>query len=219
MFCRRGALAALSIGFLALTACSSGAADETTPANAPSVETVQEPKIPSPTPPARNDRGDLIKEIGEPAGVGNIDAESPTISFTVDSVEETECTDPLWTPDDLAAEGNRLIAVDITAITQPASGEHQDSWDELYGEIDLTNEWISFGADGQRMNDAQSFATMMCLSSSEQLPSQIGPGESVQGVVVLEVSDRAGEIAFRPWWLDGGWSWSYDLDGPEGLGA
>ncbi|WBL18819.1 hypothetical protein [Citricoccus sp. NR2] len=151
--------------------------------------------------------------------MGNIDAESPTISFTVDSVEETECTDPLWTPGDLAAEGNRLIAVDITAITQPASGEHQDSWDELYGEIDLTNEWISFGADGQRMNDAQSFATMMCLSSSEQLPSQIGPGESVQGVVVLEVSDRAGEIAFRPWWLDGGWTWSYDLDGPEGLGA
>lgn len=218
MFCRRGALAALSIGFLALTACSSDAADETTPANAPSAETVQEPETPSPTPPARNDRGDLIKELEETASVIDDSMDEPWLEFAVTEIREVQCTHT-YALGELEKTDTLIIGAHIEGSTAPSMKDVDFGLDDIPPVLNLGYDWLAFDSSDVRMNEVTSDTTLNCLEDGSVLPFEIGPGENFSGLALLQVSDRAGEIAFRPWWLDGGWTWSYDLDGPEGLGA
>lgn len=211
-----GTFAAVSAGIFALTSCASEPASETSSAPAPTVETVQEPETPSPTPPALNDRGDIIKEIGESAGAFDGSIDHQWLEFTVTEIKEVECTHT-YGQEQLTNSENQIIGVQIEGSTAPSMKDVDFGLDDIQPVVNFGYDWLGFDSSDIRMNDVNSDTTLNCLEDGSVLPFEIGPGEKFSGMALVEVSDRVGEIAFRPWWLDGGWTWSYDLDGPEGV--
>ncbi|ANG86900.1 hypothetical protein [Microbacterium aurantiacum] len=69
-------------------------------------------------------------------------------------------------------------------------------------------DWQAYDADGKRLNDPVGNA-WSCLDSGEMLPSQIGPGQSVSGWIVLDVAATEGIVVLAMGGSPTGWEWSY----------
>lgn len=213
---RRIITAVLSLSaVLAVSSCSSGE-----PSAAPSSFSVEPaggsssaPASPSSTPvPSRHetDRGDLKKEIGEVAAIYDETSSEQAIwvQFKVTDVKAAECTSGY---SEAPAEGNHLLQLDLEIETTPEMRQVFEDMGASPTSLMFTTDWYAYASNGTTMNAIDSSAASSCLSESDQVPFEIGPAESVAGSVVFEVSDATGEIVHRPWILDGGWSWNYDL--------
>lgn len=201
----RALAGALFLG-LALSSCSSPAPQAAPTVSVPPAAT--ETPSPTPTPtatPNRNDRGQMIKEIGETAGwKGDKDASTPTMTFKVTSIQPIACD----TPYGISPTGS-MIAINVEVATTSAfvgplivnGQEGLISFDSHY--------WKGYAANGTRMNAVDSSATSNCLTDrSKLLPSDIGKGEQLNGLVLLDVTSPSGEVAFDPYGT-GGWVWKY----------
>ena len=67
--------------------------------------------------------------------------------------------------------------------------------------------WQAFDGEGKRINDAVGNG-YSCLDSTQVLPSDMGPGQSISGVIVLDVAATTGTLALLPQG-SGGWEWNY----------
>lgn len=147
-----------------------------------------------------NDRGNLVKEIGQLSGT-SLDEVSDiaTSRFVVTDV----VVDPVCDSGFAEAPINgHFLAVHLNVETTPELADAVNPWltfDSFY--------WQAYDADGKRLNDPVGSARY-CLAEGKQLPLEIGPGQSVSGYVVLDVASTTGSIVFVP---DGfsGWEWSY----------
>lgn len=159
-----------------------------------------------------NDRGDLIKDVGEPAAM--FDPSTPDkevwTQFKVTDIKEAECTSPYA---EKPAEGNHLLQVDLEVETKKQMRDFFEESEASPAALMFNTDWSAYASNGTTMNSIDSAATYMCLNSEDQIPDMIGPAEKAVGSVVLEVSDASGEIAWRPWFGGGetGWTWAYDL--------
>lgn len=146
-------------------------------------------------------RGNLIKQVGEKAGVTNEGGE-PIWEFTFTKIEPNfSCTHEYSEP---PANGN-FIAIHVDSQTFPALGE-----EEWFSTVDFNPyAFTIFSPDGQRENDSQGNA-YACLSESESVPYDIGPAERISGVVVLDSQHDSGTVVFKPSILEGGgWEWDF----------
>jgi hypothetical protein len=170
----------------------------------------------APTPTAReNDRGDLIKEIGQVAGIANeSQSDGNWMQFKVTDIKEAVCDSGYA---EKPEKGNHLLQVDLEVETKKAMGDIFEESGMSPDSLLFTNDWHAYASNGTTMNSIDSSAAWMCLDSKNQIPDTIGPAEKVAGSVVLEVSDTSGEIAWRPYFGGGdlGWTWAYDLSSSE----
>lgn len=205
---------------LLLTACAdvsepaSGAESSTGASleDSPTAEETAPTEEPTLGQPELNQRGDLPKSFGDTAGATlEGDPERNWLEFSVVDVREVECAHPSGV-EELEGSGGIAIAAELEGHTTAAMAEATPEYQPEDNWLDFNFDWVGFDSQGQRMNDVHTNVTYNCLETSQVLPHQIGPGETFNGVVVLEVTDESGEIAFRPGWLEGGWNWSYDLD-------
>ncbi len=167
----------------------------------------------SPTATAKkNDRGDLVKDIGEVAGWSNPDKpeQENWAQFKVTGIKEAVCTSDY--PEE-PAKGNYLLQVDLEVETKKAMRDLFEEAEASPTALMFNSDWHAYASNGTTMNGIDSVATYMCLDSEDQIPDMIGPAEKAVGSVVLEVSDASGEVAWRPWFGGGetGWTWAYDL--------
>jgi hypothetical protein len=189
---------------LALSSCSSPA-----PQAAPTVS-VAPASTPSPTPtptPTRNEnaRGQLIKAIGETASwMTDKDSDVPTMTFKVTSIQPITC-DASYAP----PLSGTMIALNVeVATTSNFSGPLVVNGQEGLISFD-SHYWKGYAANGTRMNAVDSSATSNCLADkSKLLPSDIGKGEQLNGLVLLDVTSPSGEVAFQPTGANG-WVWKY----------
>ncbi|GAA1128558.1 hypothetical protein [Citricoccus alkalitolerans] len=180
------------------------------PAGAEATASASASASPSPTR-NENDRGDLIKAVGEVAGMENPnDPDAPNIfQFKITGINPGVCTS---TYSDAPADGNYFLQVDLEVETTKEMREVFEESGASPASLMFHNDWHGFASNGTRMNSIDSGATQMCLDESGQIPYQIGSAEKALGSVILEVSDTKGEIAHRPWFMDGtGWTWQYDI--------
>lgn len=201
-------LAAASLAtIVALTACSPAQPADTgkTPGTAPVATT------PAPEPSeavaesefgasATSSRGNLVKEIGQLAGTSALDSDVVTSRFAVtDIVVDPECTSGFAdTP-----ENGYYLGVHLNVETTPELADDDVPW------ISFTQyDWQAYDADGKRLNDPVGNA-WSCLDSGEMLPSQIGPGQSVSGWIVLDVAAPDGIVVLAMGGSPTGWEWSY----------
>lgn len=213
----------LAITALLLTGCSSA---ETDPSSNASQEATPEPTVsvapaspsaepkesPSPAPtPNRNDRGDIIKAIGENGGWKSVDG-GPTdpnvINFKVTSITPAVCDNPY------PGEANGIpMAVTLEIETTPdfkgpisVNGvPDQVSFSPYY--------WKGYADNGTRMNTVDSSINRTCLANEALLlPDYIGKGEKLNGQIILDVTTPTGTLSYSP---DGGsgWVWEYPSAG------
>ncbi|MGO1458789.1 MAG: hypothetical protein ACTHWJ_02010 [Flaviflexus sp.] len=148
-----------------------------------------------------SDRGNLVKTIGQPAGLADEYGNNESIvDFKVTAIEPNfQCTSSIAEP---PANGN-YIAITFDIQTYPALAEA--SWPEWHmSAYDMR----IISDDGLTENDSVGNG-YLCLSEAESLPTTLGPGERAIGKIVLDSAHESGILVVS---LSGGvnaWEWEF----------
>lgn len=189
-----------------------------TPAHTPSstpppAAPMPQPPPPAPAPPAppappaqpgtqTSIRGNLIKQIGETAGIRDANGEY-LVTFVVNSISNNVvCSGPYAGP----SENGVFVAVEMSVQTSPnmLNSDLIESFS-----IDASG-FTAIGPDGVTSNvSPYTAASLSCLSEADSLPTTIGPGENVRGKVLLDLQSPSGTLVFEDWWTDSAWEWTY----------
>ncbi|MFF0905361.1 UNVERIFIED_CONTAM: hypothetical protein RF653_16955 [Kocuria sp. CPCC 205316] len=199
---KRYALALLALPALTLVGCSNAEADPE--ATAPNVEPATAESTPSSTQ-ETSPRGNLTKEIGEPAGIHSLDDPNENVvTYVVKGIEiDPVCT----TPYALAPENGRFIAVDMEVETAAEPGFTE----VMYGPISISSHSFKMiDAKGTTVNSISSGPSYGCIEESETLPSSIGPGERVTGRVILDVPSTEGILVYNES-IDPSLGWEWEI--------
>ena len=210
-------LSSLAVSALILAGCSSAepaaspaASEEATPAPtapvapaSPSAEPADNTAVAIPTP-QKNERGDIIKAIGENGGWKAVEGEPNTINFKVTSITPAVCDNPY------PAEANGIPMVVTLEIETAGEFEGPIAVNGVPDQISFSPYyWKGYADNGIRMNTVESNINKTCLANgSLLLPDYIGKGEKLRGQVILDVATPTGTLSYSP---DGGsgWVWEY----------
>ncbi len=201
-------IAAIAGAVLALAACTPAPSADTSEPAPTAPQSVSATPTPDATDEASDqtdfgtaefsDRGNLIKQLGQPAGITEYDVQTAVFSVT-ELVLDLECTSGF---SDRPANGHYLgVRIDIETLPELAESD--------YPFVTITSyDWQAFDSTGMRLNDAQGNA-WSCLDAASQLPNQLGPGQRASGWIVLDVVEPTGSVALVLPGFDGGWEWAY----------
>lgn len=145
-------------------------------------------------------RGNLLKEKGQLAGTSSLASGVITSRFAVtDLVLDFECTSGFADP----PSNGHYLGIHLNVETTPELAKESYDW------ISISRyDWQAYDADGKRLNDPQGNA-WSCLDAADELPSQIGPGQSVSGWIVLDVAAPNGVVVLTMDAEATGWEWTY----------
>jgi hypothetical protein len=145
-----------------------------------------------------NSRGNIVKAIGEDAGVGGLQRGVDTAVWSVDEVEtDISCTES-YRPD--KPQNGHLTAVDMNLSTGADFNDYTGGYGMLSG---MDFEFID--SQGVTHDDIVSFATYGCLAPSETFNDGVlGSAQNYNGKIILDLPDTEGTLVFSP-------SWSYDF--------
>ena len=123
------------------------------------------------------------------------------MTFKVTKIEPNfKCTDKYAG----ASENGNFIAITMDITTS------KDLADSPGKSLFVTpSDFKVIGPDGTTENNSSSGASYMCLPTKQAVPSDIGPGEHVVGIIVLDSEYKSGGLAFTQPFMDGGWEWSF----------
>lgn len=151
--------------------------------------------------PARSSRGNLIGKVGDVATISpTSDPELDLVTFAITEITpDFACTASYTEP---PLNGHYVgIAMDVATAADPEFTEH------LYGSLFVSPHSFKYvTAEGTTANDAVGNA-YSCLDETQTLPSDIGPGEQVTGMVVLDVPTTDGTIVFEESTTGQAWEW------------
>lgn len=201
------AVSALTL-LLAVSGCSSTA----TSAEAPEVDAAGESSAaatesaePKADEPKRSERGNLIKVIGQGAGVSSAVSKDQLADFVINSITpDAVCTGEYAQP----PVNGHFIVLDVSIKTYPALAE--ESWPVF--DLNPYNMKI-VAPNGTTSNaDLATASTYGCLPDAELLPSNgIGPAESLTGKMVLDSEVAAGTLVVTNGPVGG---WEYEFGTP-----
>lgn len=150
----------------------------------------------------KSSRGNLVKALGETATVATEGGEGDTLlEFAITDIEtNAECSNEYA---DTPTNGN-FIVVSVEATTMPelADQEYMTTWGFNPYDFHI------IGDDGKRENDSTGTA-YSCLSDSESLPFEVGPGQTVEGKIALDSAYEEGHLVYVPGAVGAGWEWEF----------
>lgn len=174
----------------------------TTPPPAAAPTQAAPPPAAAPANPQTSPRGNLVKQVGELAGIKDATGEY-LAAFTVnDIIVDIPCTDELAS----APENGHFVALDVSVETSPNMLNS-----DLIQQFSMSSSTFqAIGPDGTTSNaGTDSAATIFCLDNSVLLPSTIGPGEKANGLVLLDVQQPSGTLIYQDYWTDSAWEYTY----------
>jgi hypothetical protein len=205
---------------LTLTACGNSVDEAQNNASAPTLPSVQSEeeanasadaraaaeaaasKAAKSSGPKTNERGNIVKTLGEEGGVISEDGTS-LYTFAFDSIApDVPCTDEYSTYD---PENGHLVAVQMRVATAAVNA------DELGYLTVGAHDFKFIGSDGLTFTNVDTIATYGCISDSLKFPSdQLRPGSQYAGVVLLDLPATSGTLIYQPSSLsEGGWEISF----------
>jgi len=143
--------------------------------------------------PETNGRGNIVKAIGEDAGVGGLERGVDTAVWSVDGIEtDITCTEPYQS----AQPEGHLTAVDFNLSTGP----DWDSYTGGYGYV--SGGYFTFiDSQGVTHSELDGMPTYSCLSDRDMFnEGAIGAGQNYTGKIVLDLPDTTGTLVFTPSW-------------------
>ncbi|MET4061773.1 hypothetical protein ABIB35_003350 [Arthrobacter sp. UYP6] len=192
--------ATLVSAVLTLSACGDSSSEGTELTSTP-VEPATSSTTASPTDPVRSPRGNIIKTVGQPAGVRIQEGSDEwALKFTVTDIQ----VDPVCTSvHSMPGDNGHLIALSIEATTAP-----EPQYSTAMGSPISFDSWKVIASNGTTVNTTFSQASVSCFEGTEMIPNSIGAGEKAVGRVVLDVPDTAGTLVYMGYGGDG-WEWEY----------
>ncbi|MGY1761039.1 hypothetical protein ACI79G_07085 [Geodermatophilus sp. SYSU D00779] len=199
---RRALPAALAAATcLTLAACggedsaSTEAADATLPTQTSAAPTSAEPDGP-----ARSDRGNIIKQIGEEGG-NSLDENSDELvfRFAVDAIRvDQECNSGY--PQE--PTNGHFIGIDVRAAT--TANLPPDFFVQM-----SADQFQVIGPDGLTVTDVWGTA-YSCLDSASSFTSdQLGPAQQYAGTVVIDSPVTSGTLVYKHPGDTTGWEWQF----------
>jgi hypothetical protein len=143
-----------------------------------------------------------VKQIGETAGIKDANGQF-LVSFVVNRIiVDIPCTDEFAEP----PENGHFVAVDVSVQT---SSSMLNS--DLINEFNMSaSNFTAIAPDGTTSNASpDSAATIFCLDDSVLLPYAIGPGENVNGMILLDLANPSGILVAEEYWTESAWEWVY----------
>lgn len=164
--------------------------------------TTAAPATTSAASPSKSVRGLVPKQLNETAGISSIDGQRliVTLAVTEFEVDPSGCeayTSPL-------PAGMHRIVVHMTITTDPtlATDPNMQTFDPSPWDFNIV------GPDG--ITENKNIADGLCYPISEQLGPDIGPAQTVTGVIELQSKNTTGILMFRPAATKpGGWEWAF----------
>jgi hypothetical protein len=141
-----------------------------------------------------NSRGNIVKGIGEDAGIGGLQRGTDTAVWSIDGIEtDVECTEPYQSSGPI---NGHLAAVDLNLTT----GDDWSSYTSGYGYV--SGGYFTFiDSEGVTHSDLETIATYSCLSERETFNNgSLGADQTFKGKVVLDLPDTEGTLVFSPSW-------------------
>jgi hypothetical protein len=153
------------------------------------------------TGPKTNERGNIVKALGEEGGITNPDGSAQLLTFAVDSITaDAACTSEYAEP----AENGHLVAVALRVSTSAAL-----TADNYISVSPYDFKFI--GADGITVDELGTIGAYSCMDDDDTFTSaQLGPAQMYVGTVVIDAPEAAGTLVFSPsWGQAGGWEYSF----------
>lgn len=141
-----------------------------------------------------NSRGNIVKAIGDDAGIGGLQRGVDTAVWSIDGIEtDVECTEPYQTSKPV---NGHLTAVDLNLTT----GDDWSTYTNGYGYV--SGGYFTFiDSEGVTHSDLETIATYSCLSERETFNTgSLGADQTFKGKVVLDLPDTEGTLVFSPTW-------------------
>ncbi|MHA7177068.1 DUF4352 domain-containing protein [Arthrobacter sp. Sr24] len=198
-------LVCLAAAALLLTGCGSTAESATAPSVEPAgaAQTSATAAVSVPAVAAEKSvRGNLIKKLGDGAGITDQTLNKDVASFVINSIT----VDGVCTNEHSQAPVNgHILILDVSVQTDAALAE------SVVPSFSLNPySFKTIAPNGTTSNvDLASMATYSCLPDAEVLPLEIGPGEKATGKVVLDAETAEGTLVFKPGYANVGWEWVY----------
>lgn len=140
----------------------------------------------APTSPTKSSRGNLVKSLGQAAGIADPATKKQWVSFVVNSIQPVTCTEP-YAP---APSNGHLIALDISIATTPELAS------AAYPKFGLNQNDFKFidAATSTTFNGSLgTAATFGCLPNGAKLPvNGVGSDDKITGKVTLDVPGATG---------------------------
>lgn len=150
--------------------------------------------------PVTNERGELVKQVGQWGGFGAPDGSVVGVVRVTDIEPGFVCPqDPALEP-----ENGQFVALTFEVETSADLGPNLAGSDT----IDITPELlVARGDDG--LEEDVTGAGPGCVGEDERLPTGIGPDEKAEGIVVIDTSAGAGTVVLdgAPMGVQGAWAW------------
>lgn len=149
----------------------------------------------------KSTRGNLVKQLGQLAGTASsTGADTVTSRFAVTDIVVDQPCDSGYSE---SPQNGHFLGIHLNVETTPELA------DDAFPTVSFSEyDWQAYDADGKRLNDPIG-AAWSCLSTAQQLPVDIGPGQSVSGWIVLDVAATTGIVVLAPAGSAVGWEWSY----------
>lgn len=151
--------------------------------------------------PETNARGNLVKDVGQWAGMTLPNGDFTTVFRVTDIEVDVACTSPYAQP----TKNGQFVALEFEVHTMPELAQ------DPVGQVMIDSYGFSiFDEESKRENDSVGNA-YGCLNEGEVLPQMIGPGEEVKGKIVLDTSVESGSITLNGMnmGVDGAWAWEF----------
>jgi hypothetical protein len=197
---------------LAATALSLAACGGATKPTAAAATTHPAPSMAAPTTPAAapstsagptlNARGNIVKTLGQEGGWGVVNGQ-PAVTFVVDAITPNQ---PCDNPYAGKPVNGHFLGVHMRMATAPGFDPNQGSFGMS------TYFWKFIGSNGVTNTSLTSPGSYSCLKDAENFPTaQLGPGQSYEGTIVLDLPETNGALIFAPGGVSNasGWEWDF----------
>lgn len=194
-----------------LTGCGGGEATEPAAADTPTLPPARTTETTAVTSteepgPETNDRGNIVKAIGEEGGISDLATDDAVLTFAVDGIAAAQC-EPDWQEYGSGPENGHLTAVDMRVATAPAFGTS-----DLGSYFTITPYDFQFiDPAGITHTNLETMATYGCVSDAQSFTQDpLSPASQYVGKIVLDLPAPNGTLVYRPSSVvDGGWEWSF----------
>lgn len=193
--------AALIIGAVALVGCSGSDPGDTAarPELPPTTTSAAATGQPAADTPETNERGHLVKDLGQEAGLMSTKGASGDVTFSIDKIEvDPECGEYMTPP-----ESGHTLALHVRVATgdDTQAAEAASYVLNPYNFTEITSDGLTTQAQAG-----------MCVAIEDHLTQSFGPNQKYSGIIELAVGEASGIVALSP---QGGmpnisgWEWQY----------
>lgn len=152
--------------------------------------------------------GDVVAELGVESGLVGPDGNS-AFSMTIREIRlEKECPSKLGDGSTFTAENGSFLVADVAAVMDPEFAE-MTSQDTPFLTVD-SDAFALLDLNEVSQSDIFTVEAYGCYSNDQRIAPFVNPGESVEGLVVLDTDLEHGYLVYNPWGVEGsGWRWEF----------